>query len=315
MNYNPMDTSPLISIIIPAYNRGHLIKETLNSVLNQSYSQWECIVVDDGSTDNTRQVVEAFSEKDARFRYFERPGDLSKGANSCRNFGFRKSSGTFINWLDSDDLLSEDKLTAQVEALKQSKDPYQAVVSSKWNRFSQSTAGIAPREAHINRNFSSGLELLMAFNKRASFFPCHAYLVSRSLVERAGLWDEQLLVNQDGEFFTRILIQAKEVLHPHKGMVYYRTPEAAGVSTIGDRKKMESSIQSWKLIAKHLNKAAPDANFPYLEHAKNYLFEKIGDQTFLKEHRDFFKAQFNRRKLWPRLLRKVKGTFTKQLKK
>ena len=303
-----MDTSPLISIIIPAYDRGHLIKETLTSVLKQSYKQWECIVVDDGSTDNTKQVVEEFTEKDARFYYYRRPDDYPKGANSCRNFGFEKSTGAFINWLDSDDLLSEDKLAAQLELLQHSH--HEGIVfTCKWNRFTGSTEGIAPKQSHINRAFPTGLDLLKAFNKKASFFPCHAYLVSRDLIDKAGLWDETLLVNQDGEFFTRILIHAKEVLHPERGMVYYRTPQTEGVSNFQNREKMESSIQSWKRIEDHLRQAAPEADFPFLEHARNYLFEKIGDRQFLKEHRDFFKRQFYRRRLWPRFVRKTNQVF------
>lgn len=107
-----------ISLIIPTYNRAHLIEETLNSVLNQTYKDWECIVVDDGSNDNTEQVVNDFIAKDARFSFYNRPIDYPKGANACRNFGFEKATGDLINWLDSDDLLVTSHFKVHVKGHK-----------------------------------------------------------------------------------------------------------------------------------------------------------------------------------------------------
>jgi glycosyltransferase involved in cell wall biosynthesis len=98
---------PLVSIIIPTYNRAHLIGETLDSVLAQTYTKWECIIVNDGSTDTTNSVVGSYLAKDPRFKYYHRPSDRPKGANACRNYGFEKSAGAFILFLDSDDLLAK----------------------------------------------------------------------------------------------------------------------------------------------------------------------------------------------------------------
>lgn len=94
-----------VSLIIPTYNRAHLISDTLQSVLTQTYTNWECIVVDDGSTDTTKETLQEFINKDARFSYYTRPANRLKGANACRNYGLEKSSGAIINWLDSDDVL------------------------------------------------------------------------------------------------------------------------------------------------------------------------------------------------------------------
>ena len=79
--------SDLVSIIIPTYNREHLIGETLNSIIAQTHTNWECIVVDDGSTDNTEEVLKNYKEKDKRFIFLKRPDNLPKGANTCRNIG------------------------------------------------------------------------------------------------------------------------------------------------------------------------------------------------------------------------------------
>ncbi|REG98267.1 glycosyltransferase family 2 protein [Flavobacterium aquicola] len=106
--------NPLVSIIIPAYNRGYLIEETLKTVLLQSYKNWECIVVDDGSNDNTLEICKNYAIKDQRFKFHERPSNLSKGANSCRNYGFELSKGELIQWFDSDDLMLPDYISEKV---------------------------------------------------------------------------------------------------------------------------------------------------------------------------------------------------------
>lgn len=98
--------NPLVSIIIPTYNRAHLISETLDSVVAQSYINWECIIVDDGSTDNSLEIFVHFNEKDRRFFYYDRPNSKLKGPSSCRNYGVEKSKGEYVIFLDSDDLLS-----------------------------------------------------------------------------------------------------------------------------------------------------------------------------------------------------------------
>lgn len=109
---------PTVSIIIPTYNRAHLIGETLDSIMAQTYPDWECIIVDDGSTDHTDEVVGSYVEKDARFQYFHRPNHRPKGANACRNYGFEKSKGAFIQWFDSDDMFMPVALETKLRVLR-----------------------------------------------------------------------------------------------------------------------------------------------------------------------------------------------------
>lgn len=297
--------SAIVSIIIPTFNRATIISETLHSVSNQSFVHWECLVIDDGSTDNTEELVQNFIEKDARFHYYKRPDSYKKGANGCRNYGYTLSKGQFINWLDSDDLFSEDKLEAQVSEIQNSLQNSGLVVSCKWNRFETNVTGILPKVTHINKTFDSGLELLKTFNKFASFFPSHAYLVSRDLVEKSDGWDENILVNQDGEFFTRILIKATKVLHPDDGLVYYRSPQIGGVSQFQSKEKIHSAIQSWRLITAQLDKEAPKVHFPFIDHAKNYLFEKIEDRSLQRSFPTFFRDQLRRQRFWYRIKAKL----------
>lgn len=114
--------APLVSIIIPTYNRAHLIGETLDSILAQTYTNWECIVVDDGSMDNTNDVLESYCKKDTRLKYYQRPKSSPKGANTCRNYGFELSKGEYINWFDSDDLMLVNFIKNKVESFNNSID-------------------------------------------------------------------------------------------------------------------------------------------------------------------------------------------------
>lgn len=104
----------LVSVIVPTYNYAHFLWQTLACVQMQTYGNWECVVVDDGSTDNTRKVVEDFMREDARIRYVFQP---NAGLSAARNTGLRESRGQFVQLLDSDDLIEPRKLESQVAFL------------------------------------------------------------------------------------------------------------------------------------------------------------------------------------------------------
>ena len=120
-----------VSIIIPCFNSDLYLNETLNSTIIQTYKYWECIFVDDGSTDNTIKILKEFSSKDSRIKFFIRPKHLPRGANACRNYGFEKSSGDYIQFFDSDDLMVPDFLEKKVFALEKNNADY--VVSKTLN--------------------------------------------------------------------------------------------------------------------------------------------------------------------------------------
>ena len=103
-------SQPLVSIIIPTFNRAHLIEGTLESIMAQTYQNWECIIVDDGSTDVTLEVLAIYARLDTRIVFYKRPNGLPKGVNVCRAYGFEKSKGEYISWFDSDDIMHPDKL-------------------------------------------------------------------------------------------------------------------------------------------------------------------------------------------------------------
>lgn len=99
-----------VSIIVPTYNRANLIGETLNSIIAQTHGNWECLLIDDGSTDNTREVIDEFLKKDSRFKLFSRPENALKGPSACRNYGIDESVGDFLIFFDDDDIAHPQNL-------------------------------------------------------------------------------------------------------------------------------------------------------------------------------------------------------------
>ncbi|MDQ7033251.1 MAG: glycosyltransferase family 2 protein, partial [Desulfonauticus sp.] len=93
---------PLVSVVIPTYNRASLVKEAILSVINQNFKDWELLVVDDRSTDNTEDIVKSLAEKDSRIKYLK--NEFAKGPSGARNYGIKHSKGDLIAFLDSDDL-------------------------------------------------------------------------------------------------------------------------------------------------------------------------------------------------------------------
>ena len=108
--------SPKISVIIPNFNRGDLLEETLESLVRQDYQNWEAIVVDDGSTDSSEQIAGTFSVKDSRITFFKRDRNPS-GAPTSRNIGISLAKGDFLIFLDSDDLLAPKALSQRANAI------------------------------------------------------------------------------------------------------------------------------------------------------------------------------------------------------
>ena len=105
----------LVSVIIPTFNYGNYINDTFQSIIDQSYNLWECIIVDDGSEDNTAEIAEHFCSKDSRFKYH---WQQNSGLSAARNKGLELASGEFIQFLDADDLIRPDKFRLQVEAFQ-----------------------------------------------------------------------------------------------------------------------------------------------------------------------------------------------------
>ena len=113
---------PKVSIVIPTFNSSNYLKATLDSVLSQTYTNWECILVDDGSEDLTETISINYQEKDNRFQLHKRPEDLPKGSSSARNYGVSHAKGDYLIFLDADDLLATTCLENRVAQFQQNQN-------------------------------------------------------------------------------------------------------------------------------------------------------------------------------------------------
>lgn len=105
----------LVSIVIPVYNSEKYISETINSILNQTYSKYEIIIVDDGSTDRSEFIIKEYLKQESRIKYYKQ---VNSGPACARNYGVEKAEGQFICFIDADDLWQSNKLETQVEFMK-----------------------------------------------------------------------------------------------------------------------------------------------------------------------------------------------------
>mgnify|MGYP001251372206 CR=1 FL=1 len=204
----------IVSIIIPTFNRAHLIGETLDSIIKQSYQNWECIIVDDGSTDDTKKFIETYSKKDARFIYLSRPENLKKGANSCRNYGYSNSNGDYIKWLDSDDILLPKALENQYNLFSNGTPD---VVVSKLEFIDFETKN------RIKVNAIQSDDLIYDYFIGKIAFYVSGPLWKKSFLEKQKvLFDEKISNLDDWDFNLRMLYKNPKIIFDDNLVVQYR---------------------------------------------------------------------------------------------
>lgn len=181
---------PLVSVIIPTYNRGNVVSRAINSALNQSIENIEVIVVDDGSTDDTRQVINRIDDSRVIYLFQE-----NKGANAARNTGLKQSQGEFITFLDSDDALRKEYLAKSINSIRNSsKECVGAATSYTMHTNDGKRKWVIPdRELGLD-DFRHG-------NPVGSF---SSVLFHKSVIEKVGFLDENLPSIQDYDYYIRI---------------------------------------------------------------------------------------------------------------
>jgi len=233
--------TPLVSILIPAYNSERWIADTLRSAIAQTWARKEIIVVDDGSKDRTTEIARQFESKGVRVI-----PQSNQGASAARNAAFKISQGDYIQWLDADDLLAPDKIARQMDVAKQLASQ-RTLISSEWGRFlyRPDKAKFIPTSLWCDLQPAEWLIRKMGQNLHMQ---TATWLVSRELTEAAGAWDTKMLVDDDGEYFCRVLLKSDGVRFVPGARVYYRASGAGSLSYIGEsRPKQDAQWQSMQL--------------------------------------------------------------------
>jgi glycosyltransferase involved in cell wall biosynthesis len=194
-----MNNVPLISIITPCYNRAILIKETATSVFTQTYKNWEWIIVDDGSTDGSINVINNYASVDSRVKVFNRL-KMPKGACVCRNIGVLNSTGKYLLFLDTDDILESFCLEQRVNAILSDSELDFAIFPSLMFQNK-------PFDLNLSWNIDKPISELSRQFYQDAICQGTGILISRDAFLRVGMWDEDLSLWQDIDLFFKLYIQ------------------------------------------------------------------------------------------------------------
>jgi glycosyltransferase involved in cell wall biosynthesis len=193
-------TEPLVSVVIPTYNRAHLIGETIQSVIDQTYAKWEVIIVDDGSEDDTASVVARFAHEKIRYKRIAHTGRLG----SVKSHGIEVATGDYIAFLDSDDLWRFDKLAVLISLSRQY--PEASFIFSNVDQFGEG----AVRPPDCENILSGDFFHAMVFEKKFNIYPS-SFVFRKEALRAMGPMKEHLVINSEVDFFYRAAHRFKGV--------------------------------------------------------------------------------------------------------
>jgi len=165
---------PLVSVIVTCYNQAHCIANTLESIVSQTYTNWECVIVDDGSMDTSAEVIKEFIKDDTRFTYLFQD---NQGVSRARNKGFALAKGEFINFIDGDDTLFPRKIEKQLNVFQMSPDVEICICD---HQHYNSTKDIYKYFIYETLKPNPLEQILYKWHKSVAF-PIHAPLYKRSI--------------------------------------------------------------------------------------------------------------------------------------
>lgn len=232
--------TPTCSIVIPCYNKQAYVAAAIDSALAQG-NGCEVIVIDDGSTDGSVDVVSGYKD-----RIIWEAGP-NKGGSAARNRGLALAQGRYIQFLDADDVLPEGKVATQIAVLDKADDG--DIAFCPWSLFHDDGRIDPPSDRRYWRSYQTGLDLLIDMWTFGGFFPPHAWLAPRALIDAAGHWDEALTGDDDGEFFGRLLAHAGQAHFVPDTRVFYRDPPEGSVSRNTSLKSARSFWTAFEHVA------------------------------------------------------------------
>ncbi|MFO0508212.1 MAG: glycosyltransferase family 2 protein [bacterium] len=281
---------PLVSIIIPVYNGEQFLSVAIESAIQQTWLNKEIIIVDDGSEDESLSIAKSYESEWVKVIHVN-----NGGAARARNIGFQYSKGDFIQYLDADDLLAKNKIELQLIKILKESDPVNIVCAGQWLRFTKSLdhliGGIGPG-GRVEQDMDPLDWLLM---RPYNLMTIHGWLTPRNLINKAGPWNESMTLDDDGEFFIRVIKEADRIIFCAGAMSYYRTlvNNSSTLSTYSGLtqtttncvklKSAFKSLETYKLALLSLQhsknvKAALARNFLYMAF-NSYL---VCDEVYVK---------------------------------
>lgn len=257
-----------ISIITPCYNQASFIAETIESVIAQSFSKWELVIIDDGSTDSSAEIIKKYIERDSRIRYFYQK---NSGPSVARNYGAKMSNGSFLLFLDGDDVLSSNYLKIAFEYMESHLD---CTLFTTYFDFIGDRNGDS-RISYIN------YKLLLIENS----IVCCSMLRKSDFLSIGG-FDVNMRGYEDWELFIRLLYKNKKVYQEPQFLFHYRIHNSN--NSVNSIAKQKNDILTSYIFVKNIDKYVEFFGSPQhiikkyeeLSHFNNYIMEsnsyKIG---------------------------------------
>jgi glycosyltransferase involved in cell wall biosynthesis len=243
---------PLVSILIPCYNAEAWLAETLESAIAQTWKNTEIIVVDDGSSDQSFAIAKQFES--AQIKVLQQP---KQGASVARNLALQVCQGDYLQYLDADDLLHPDKIELQLKGLQRN-PPNNLAICATTHFFD----GTDPAEGTFHNggiSFSDSddslawLIRLLGGDGSGAMVASSAWLIPRSVAEIAGNWNEQLTVDDDGEYFARVILASTGIRYIDGALSYYRKyTNSQSLSSLKSLQHQQSALRSLELKADYI---------------------------------------------------------------
>ena len=277
----------LISIIVPIYNTEKYLHQCLDSILNQTYTNFEVLLVNDGSTDSSGIICQEYVGRDSRFRYFEKDNG---GVASARNLGLERSGGAYITFIDSDDWIEPNYLDVLYTALKENDTD---VAISTYKRFAQDGVfyfRIYSREEDefLNigtRSRDSFLEILPRLGELDhSFYSISSKLIKRKIIGNL-LFDEQISYAEDLNFFFHLYLGVESVVYVRDYTYVYRTHDASTSQNINELKVLHE-LEIFKRMFQQIDRMRLPT-FQYFRRLKNLVASRISGFPTSKAIREY----------------------------
>lgn len=272
--------NPLISIVVPIYNTEAYLAETIESVIHQLYTNWELLLIDDGSTDSSAKICQKYTQKDLRIQYHFK---ANSGQAAARNLGINLSKGEFVGFLDSDDLWTPEKLSQQLEEIQKFSPDfmyglgyfYHPEKNQPLEKYDWITGEI------IGKDFFQLLYHSCAVNT-------NTVLVKKSLFEKVGLFneDQEMRGTEDWDLWLRIAQSVEKIYGSPSRNVYYRI-HPGGIHL--------QHVRMFKGKAKIYAQYDSDPTIPRLRKLRQYryVYRELMNFLWIKNRTDELKLAFN----------------------
>lgn len=232
----------LISIIVPIYNVENYLRQCLDSILNQTYQNFECLLINDGSPDNSADICREYVEKDSRFKYFEKENG---GLSDARNYGIRQSKGSYLTFVDSDDWLENDALQQLYDALKKENAD---ISIGRYNCYDESRCQYLFYDSNPDASLEmiEGKEIIdregVEEMRNGNWTVAYLKLFKRELLENLPFPLGKIA--EDTYWTWKVLLKASRVVYLNSYIYWYRVGLTGTLSDIWSEKRMYDEIEA-----------------------------------------------------------------------